>query len=125
MIGLLVNTGIERDNNRSGTGSQVKVKTRCDSRASSKCFQICMLPRTDDPTVFLLLAEAAGGGKGGRRVFIWPSKVLEEKDGAQTFRIYKGSLRSRSALALLGLLEPHASEAASLHASEVQKKRLR
>lgn len=85
MFGLLVNTGIERDKNWSCTGSKVKVKTRLDSRGSSKCFQIDMLPRTGDPTVFLLLAEAAGRGKGGRRVFIWPSKVLEEKDSAQTF----------------------------------------
>lgn len=44
-----------------------------------------MLPRTDDTTVFMLLAEATGRGKGGERVFIWLSKVLEEKDCASDF----------------------------------------
>lgn len=82
-----------------------------------------MLPRTDDTTVFMLLAEATGRGKGEGMVFIWPSKALEEKD---CLRLSTSTNTACDRVQPLHskLLDTHTTEAASLQASEIQNKRL-
>lgn len=120
MFTLLVNKGTERNKNWLCTGSEVKVKTWLESRRNFQHFKIYMLPRTDDTTDFMLLAEATGRVKARWRAFLWPIKAPEEKDCA--LNVLHLQTEPEFIFALLTLPDTHTRGRASLHTSEFQNK---
>lgn len=105
-----------------GHRSEVKVKTWLESRSSSQCFKVYMLPRTDYTTDFMLLAEATGRVKERGRAFLWPIKAAEEEDCAS--KVLHLQTEPEIIFALLALPDTHTKAKASLHASEIQNKEL-
>lgn len=109
-------------------GSEGKFSTWLESRSSFNCFHIPTLPRTNDTTLLMLLAEATGRGKGEQGYFLDLAKPLKRKWVPQTFHICTQSLRWYSASVTefthKKLLVAHTSKAASLSTSEMQNKRL-